>query len=75
MTMKPVDQTIVDRYHGDCMRAVIASLLELRIEAVPHLMYLPDDKWFQVMCNFFWALGYNFFGNGFPRILTKLKMR
>lgn len=39
--MIPVDQLIVpDRfdavYHGDCMRAVIASILELPADAVPH---------------------------------------
>lgn len=38
--MKPVDQEFVHRpeigQHGDCQRAVIASLLELTIDQVPH---------------------------------------
>lgn len=40
--MKPVDQEFVNRpeigQHGDCQRAVIASLLELPIEDVPHFL-------------------------------------
>jgi hypothetical protein len=38
--MKPVDQTLLhdpaNGVHGDCFRAVVASLLELPIESVPH---------------------------------------
>lgn len=40
--MKPVDQEFVHRpdigQHGDCQRAVIASLLELPIIEVPHFL-------------------------------------
>jgi hypothetical protein len=40
--MKPVDQEFVHRpdigQHGDCQRAVIASLLELPITEVPHFL-------------------------------------
>lgn len=40
--MKPVDQQFVHRpdlgQHGDCQRAVLASLLELPIEQVPHFL-------------------------------------
>lgn len=33
--MKKVYQTIVDKDHGNCMQAAIASLLELELEEVP----------------------------------------
>jgi len=36
--MKSVDQTIVLKDDGDCMRACIASLFELSIEQVPHFL-------------------------------------
>jgi len=33
--MIPVFQTIVDKGYGDCMRAAVASLLELSLEEIP----------------------------------------
>lgn len=40
--MRPVDQSILhdpsNGKHGDCMRAVVASLFELPIDAVPHFL-------------------------------------
>lgn len=54
--MKPVDQQFVhdpaNGQHGDCMRACIASLLELPIADVPHFAQLDADGkgdfWFAV---------------------------
>ena len=51
--MKPADQQFVHRpdigQHGDCQRAVIASLLELPIAEVPHFLQDangdPDEYW------------------------------
>lgn len=48
--MKPTDQEFVHRpdigQHGDCQRAVIASLLELPICDVPHFLQLANgDPW------------------------------
>ena len=51
--MKCVDQEFVHRpdigQHGDCQRAVIASLLELPISEVPHFLQEangdPSDYW------------------------------
>ena len=51
--MKPVDQEFVHKPEigqmGDCQRAVIASLLELPIEDVPHFLQEvngdPSDYW------------------------------
>lgn len=34
--MRPVNQTIVDRELSDCLRACVASLLEVPIEVVPN---------------------------------------
>lgn len=34
--MKPVEQTIMGEPHGDCLRACVASILELPIEQVPN---------------------------------------
>lgn len=46
--MKPVYQTQFyqeePRRYGDCVRAVIASLLELPITEVPHFLELADGK-------------------------------
>lgn len=51
--MKPATQEFVHKpeigQHGDCQRAVLASLLELPIAEVPHFLQLsngePDDYW------------------------------
>jgi len=47
--MIPVDQLIVPWSYpgppyGDCLRACIASLLELPADAVPHFMDYPDSE-------------------------------
>jgi len=65
--MKKVDQSIVDKGDGDCMRACVASILELDLCAVPHFMRIPEGKWFAVMSNFFWSLGYDYIGTGYPK--------
>ena len=39
--MKPVDQTAINYETGDCLRACIASVLELPIEDVP--AYIKED--------------------------------
>lgn len=62
--MKPVFQTIIDGAKGDCMRATVASLLELELEQVPHFILFSDDVWWDVYCCFFYALGYDYAGYG-----------
>lgn len=45
--MKPVDQTSFyepGKATGDCMRACVASILELPIEQVPHFAYDDDGE-------------------------------
>jgi hypothetical protein len=63
--MKPVDQRIIDPGHGDCMRACLASLLELPYEEVPHLREIQnkgEQSWFEVMFGFLRKHGYDFAG-------------
>lgn len=64
--MIPVDQTISDGDIGDCMRAVVASLLDMQIEAVPHFL-LHGDNWFGVFWRFLDAVGWVFEGSGRPK--------
>ncbi len=64
--MKPVNQTIVEKGRGDCMRAVIASLFELELQQVPHFL-LFGRKWFQIYHHFLWSLGYEWKGTGYPK--------
>lgn len=61
--MKPVFQTIVDKRRGDCMRATVASLLELEIEQVPH--FILFDKYFDIFWAFIRSLGYDYNGCGY----------
>ncbi len=54
--MKKVYQTIISRLHGNCMQAVIASLLELELDQVPH--FKDEESWFSTMFNFLKKHGY-----------------
>jgi len=66
--MKPAMQTITDKTRGDCHRAVIASLLDLEIEQVPHFRLFSDDTWCNVYVYFLMGCGYDFEGTGyFPK--------
>jgi len=60
--MIPIEQQIHDKDAGDCMRATVASLLELPIDAVPHFLRFDGNKWFPVLYYFFWAFGYEYEG-------------
>jgi len=55
--MKKVYQTIVKKGHGNCMQAVIASLLELNLEEVPNFIEY-GDKWYNVFDKFINEYGY-----------------
>lgn len=39
--MKPAFQQVIDRGKGDCLRACVASLLELEIDRVPNFVEAP----------------------------------
>lgn len=62
--MKPVDQRIVHYQRGDCMRACLASLLEIDYEKVPDLSGIDTDggPWFQTMVQFLKDNGFEFVG-------------
>lgn len=45
--MKKVFQTIVDKDHGNCMQAVVASLFELELDDVPN--FIEMESWGLVM--------------------------
>jgi hypothetical protein len=48
------------------MRAVVASLFDLELEAVPHFILLPEWIWQNVWTCFFWSMGYECCGSGYP---------
>lgn len=60
--MKPVKQDIFvndpQGRPGNCLQACIASILELKLEEVPHFVTLPDDEWFAFLCNWLYDQGY-----------------
>jgi len=56
--MKKVYQTIVDKDHGNCMQAVVASLFELELDEVPNFIELGDN-WMITMMKFFEDRGYD----------------
>lgn len=62
--MTPVDQRVIDPIRGDCMRACLASLLNLDYELVPNLAAIEADggRWFKVMTDFLFAHRYRFVG-------------
>lgn len=55
--MKKVYQTVVDKEHGNCMQASVASSLDLDLEEVPNFIEL-GDKWYEVFDDFIRKYGY-----------------
>jgi hypothetical protein len=70
--MKQVDQIIIDPIKGDCFRAAIASMFELKLEQVPHFGLFPRHIWFDVFYYFCYALGYQYQGTGHPERKHKI---
>ena len=64
--MIKVEQREVGKGTGDCMRASIASVLEIDLQAVPHLTRTDKTKWFSVMYYFFAAYEYLYDGMWWP---------
>lgn len=56
--MKKVFQTIVDKGHGNCMQAAVASLFEMELEEVPNFKELGSD-WFNAMYKLYAEKGYD----------------
>lgn len=72
--MNKVEQKEVSKSTGDCMRASIASLLDIELDAVPHFTRTTDDKWFSVLYYFFIAYEYKYCGIWWP-VNGKRKLR
>lgn len=60
--MKKVFQQNTTKDHGDCMRAVVASLFEDDIENVPNFIELPAETWWHEFLNYTSNKGYIFRG-------------
>lgn len=58
--MKKVYQKIIDKENGDCLRAVIASLLELEIENIPLMNGVLGTNQFLEMNDFLKTKGLKF---------------
>lgn len=57
--MKKVYQTIVDKGHGNCMQATMASLFDLELKDVPNCVEC-GEKWFEDFDKFLDDRGYDF---------------
>jgi hypothetical protein len=59
--MKKIFQTIVDKDHGNCMQAAIASLFEIDLEEVPNFIELKEG-WAGALFQFLKERDYTFDG-------------
>jgi len=57
--MKKVYQTIVDKGHGNCEQAAVASLFGLNLEEVPNFIELGSG-YHQGIIDFYFSRGYSF---------------
>ena len=61
--MKKVFQEVVDNNIGDCTRAVIASILEVDMDMVPHFNKWNSKfpgYWFTIFTSFMYGLGWKY---------------
>lgn len=54
-------QTIIDKGHGNCMQAAIASLFNITLEAVPNFIEYKDG-WFSPLWEFLQSQNYSYQG-------------
>lgn len=63
--MKAIDQNIFindpQGRVGNCLQAAVASIIEFELESVPHFAALPDDTWFDQMCNWLNENGFDIY--------------
>ncbi len=72
--MTPVDQSIIDKGSGDCMRACVASILNLPLQAVPHFLLNGSAAMYSaVFHSFMHAHGWNWKGNACHDSILKWK--
>ena len=55
--MNKVYQTIVDKGHGNCMQAAVASLLDLDLDEVPNFIE-HGNEWYNIFDSFIIKYGY-----------------
>jgi len=68
--MIKVYQTIVDKNHGNCMQAAIATLFSRKLEEVPNFIEL--DSWFSALCKTAIDNGYDYEGMLHNKNYTRL---
>lgn len=56
--MTPVFQEIFCGTRGDCLKAAMASILDLPLSEVPH--FIEHDDWFGALTDFMWQRGYEY---------------
>lgn len=61
--MIPAYQLVTDPGKGDCIRACIASMLELPCSEVPNFMDDKNSEWFAQMWKFLQLHGYEYTGH------------
>lgn len=64
--MKPVNQRITIKGKGDCLRASVASLLEMDYESIPDFLSYSQEEWFPVFHLFLKKHDYVFQGSFYP---------
>lgn len=63
--MIKIDQTVVHQGNGNCQQAVIASLLDLKLEEVPNFIEDPKNFW-HILWDFMEEQGYSDIGWEYP---------
>ena len=57
--MKPIDQSKFGEQNGNCMSAVLASLLEIDLVAVPQSEDMDELKWYPALRRWLQGVGYH----------------
>jgi hypothetical protein len=57
--MKKIFQTIIDKDHGNCEQATIASLLELELNEVPNFIEYKEKSWSTSVVGFLSSKGFD----------------
>jgi hypothetical protein len=68
--MIKVHQTIIDKGHGNCMQAAIATLFSKQLDEIPN--FIEHDGWFQPLYNFIRENGYEYHGMIYNKNYTAL---
>lgn len=58
-----------DQQRGNCLQAVVASLLDLPLDAVPHFVQIDVDggpNWWNHLVDWLWRRGHALYGDPLP---------